>query len=266
MCSPGHAQISARLDVTTTSRYVWHGLERVSCCLVVEPAFATGFQAGSFILDAGIVRYYEPFRAPTWAASEVGAQSRGLGEENLWMRTGVALGPLQLSGGVIRYLFYGQTINGGLSSARNTSEIYTGVRLQGAYVRPTVESWWDVDRVKGGFLRVSASLPALAWPFPPYAFTYIDGELGINLGQGPDAGQLANFASRGVTHAGLGATADVRTGAVPGGQGVLSLGFRTQLNFDDATRATGANHQSDVVAWFWAGLTVLIGGDAKVLQ
>ncbi len=267
VCSTsGHAQVSARIDLTTTTRYVWHGLERVSCCLVFEPTLAAGFESGALTIDGGITRYYEPFPAAGWSASEVGAKARGLGEQDLWTHAGVNFGPLEFEGGVVRYLFYGQAPKGGLDSSKNTTEIYVGVRAQGTYVHPTIESWWDVERVRGAFVRLSASLPALAWPFPSYVFTYIDGDLGVNIGQGPAPGHVPNFAGRGITHAGLGGTVDVRTGQVPGGQGVVSLGLRTQVNFDDATRVTGSAHRSDLVAWVWGGFTVLIGGDARSSQ
>src|SRR5437867_5990527 len=60
----------------------------------------------------------------------------------------------------------------------------------------------------------------------------------LNVGQGPNParpGELTNFASRGITHVGLGFGTEVRAGR----SATLAFGARSQLNLDAATKADG---------------------------
>src|SRR5256885_13814708 len=71
-------------------------------------------------------------------------------------------------------------------------------------------------------------------------------------------GELANFASRGITHVGLGFGTEVRAGRST----TLAFGARSQLNLDDATKADGPGRTRDFVVWLWTGITVVLG-DAR---
>jgi hypothetical protein len=127
-----------------------------------------------------------------------------------------------------------------------------------------------VDRVRGLFLQASTRTPLLGYPFQPFVFVYLDAEAGLNLGQGPNPSRPAegaNFAERGVTHAGVGATVEFHTTQWPGaGLWSLSAGARSQVNFDEATRFNGAGRQGDLFVWLWAGATVVLGGDARMVR
>jgi hypothetical protein len=46
----------------------------------------------------------------------------------------------------------------------------------------------------------------------------------------------------------------------------LSLGLNTQLNFDDATRYGGAGSRHNLIFWLSTGVTLLFGGEAKLLR
>lgn len=266
---PAAAQFSARTDVSIGGRYVWHGVSRAAG-LVAQPSVAFGLRIHRISLESGAVLHYELDRASPGELSETGAGNRHLGEEDFWGRASVVLGPTRLHAGVVRYAFRGDPAQGGVGPTRNTTEIFASLSTTGRYVNPTVEAWWDVERVRGAFLRASFDLPVLGWPFPPYAFVFVQGEMGLNVGQGPNParpGELANFAKRGITHVGLGLGTEVRAGRLSGiGSASLAFGARSQLNADDATKADGPGRTRDFVVWLWTGMTIVLGGDARNAQ
>lgn len=263
---PAAAQLSARTDVSAGGRYVWHGVSRAAG-LVVQPSVAAGLRLNRFSIEGGAVLHYELDRASAGELSETGAGNRHLGEEDFWGRASLVLGPTRLHAGVVRYTFRGDPARGGVGPTRNTTEVFASLSTTSRYVNPTVEAWWDVERVRGAFLRASFDLPVLGWPFPPYAFVFVQGEMGLNVGQGPNParpGELANYARRGITHVGLALGTDVRVGRLSGiGSATLAFGARSQLNVDDATKADGPGRTRDFVVWLWTGITIVVGGDAR---
>jgi len=267
--SPVAAQFSARTDVSAGGRYVWHGISRAAG-LVAQPTLAVELRAHRLSLQSGAVLHYELDRVSSGELSETGAGGRHLGEEDLWGQASVDLGPTRLHAGLVRYVFRGDSGTGGVGSARNTTEVFASLSTTGRYLNPTLEAWWDVDRVRGAFLRASLDLPVLGWPFPPYAFVFVQTEMGLNLGQGPNParpGELANFASRGITHVSLGLGTEVRAGRLPGiGATTLAFGARSQLNADDATRVDGLGRTRDFVVWLWTGVTIVLGGAGRTGQ
>jgi len=263
---PAAAQLSARADVSAGGRYVWHGISRAAG-LVAQPSLAMGLRLPRLSLEGGAVLHYELDRVSAGELSETGADDRHLGEEDFWGRAALVIGPTRLHAGVVRYVFRGDPAQGGVGSARNTTEIYASLSTTSRYVNPTLEAWWDVERVRGAFLRASVDLPVLGWPFPPYAFVFVQGEMGLNVGQGPNAArpaELTNFAARGPTHVGLGMGTELRAWRLSSiGWTTLALGLRSQINLDDATRIDGTGRKRDVNVWLWTGITVVLGGDAR---
>jgi hypothetical protein len=263
---PAAAQLTARTDVSAGGRYVWHGVSRAAG-LVAQPSLAVGLRVHRISLESGVVLHYELDRASAGELSETGAGGRHLGEQDLWGQASLVLGPTRLHAGLVRYLFRGDSGTGGVGSARNTTEVFASLSTTSRYLNPTVEAWWDVDRVRGAFLRASLDLPVLGWPFPPYAFVFVQGEMGLNVGQGPNPArpaELANFASRGITHVGLGLGTEVRAGGLSGiGSARLAFGARSQLNIDDATRVDGPGRTRDFVVWLWTGFTIVLGGETR---
>jgi hypothetical protein len=226
-----------------------------------------GLRLPRLSLEGGAVLHYELDRVSAGELSETGAGDRHLGEEDFWGRAALVIGPTRLHAGVVRYVFRGDPAQGGVGSARNTTEIYASLSTTSRYVNPTLEAWWDVERVRGAFLRASVDLPVLGWPFPPYAFVFVQGEMGLNVGQGPNAArpaELTNFAARGPTHVGLGMGTELRAWRLSSiGWTTFALGLRSQLNLDDATRIDGTGRKRDVNVWLWTGITVVLGGDAR---
>ncbi len=258
---PAAAQFSARTDVSAAGRYVWHGISRAAGP-VAQPSLAAGLRVHRLSLESGAVLHYELDRASAGELSETGAGGRHLGEQNLWGQASLALGPTRLHVGLVRYMFRGDAGQGGMGPARNTTEVFASLSTSSRYLVPTVEAWWDVERVRGAFLRAALDLPVLGWPFPPYAFVFVQTEMGVNVGQGPNParpGELANFAKRGITHFGLGLGTEVRAGR----SATLAFGARSQLNVDAATKADGPGRTRDFVVWLWSGITILLGGDPR---
>ena len=124
--------------------------------------------------------------------------------------------------------------------------------------------------MRGAFLRASLDLPVLGWPFPPYAFVFVQGDMGLNIGQGPNTvrpAELANFSGKGITHVGLGLGTEIRARRLSGiGSVTLAFGARSQLNVDDATRFDGPGRMRDFVAWLWSGITIVLGRDVRTAQ
>lgn len=267
--APVGAQLSARADLYAGGRYVWHGVSR-SAGLVAQPSLAAGFRLNRLSIEGGAVLHHELDRVSAGELSEAGAGNRHLGEEDFWGRASLILGPTRLHAGVVRYSFRGDSAQGGVGADRNTTEVFASLSTTSRYLNPTLEAWWDVGRVRGAFLRTSFDVPVLGWPFPPYAFVFVQGEIGLNIGQGPNPGrpeELANFARRGVTHIGLGLGTEVLAGRLSGiGSATLGVGARSQLNIDAATRVDGAGRTQDFIVWLWTGITIVLGGEARNAQ
>jgi hypothetical protein len=263
---PAAAQYTARADVTMGGRHVWHGLSRAAG-LVLQPSIGFGLRSGQWSADGGLVRNYELDRVVAGELSQAGVGGGRLGEDDLWARTTLDLREMQVSLGVARYVFRGRASAGGMGSDRSTTEIFGTLSPKDLYLNPSLEAWVDVGRVRGVYFRASTHMPVLAYPLQPFVFVYLETELGLNVGQGPNSSRpldLANFAERGITHAGFGATVERRQGHWPGvGLWLLSAGARLQLNFDEATRFNGENRSADFSVWLWAGTTVVLGRDVR---
>ena len=266
---PLPAQFSTRLDLSSSNRYVWHGLSRAAG-IVLQPSLAVGYQFHGLTLASGLARHYELDRVSPDELSELGNSNGYLGEDDLWVQADLAVGKVRLRSGLVRYLFRGAVPQGGGGPLGNTTETYLALGATTAYLNPLLEAWWDVDRVRGGFLRASASSPVMGWPIEPFFFVALDGEVGVNLGQAPDPsqpGDLANFSDRGLTHAALGLNFFFRASQWPGlGSANINLALNSQLNLDDATRYNGIGRTKHLIVWLSAGVTLLFGGEARTLR
>jgi hypothetical protein len=263
---PVAAQVSARLDGSLGSHYVWHGITRASD-LTAQTSLATGVRFRRvFTLEGGAVRHYELHHVDSSDVTEAGIGAGPVGEDDLWGRLAWDPGPVRLQAGVVRYLFRGDPQRRGVGSEWNTTEFYAAVTTPSTSINRSVEAWLDLDRAPGWFFRAAASVPVLVWPYRPLVFPLVDWEVGLNLRHRPNpsqTGQFVNFARPGFTHAGMGLTVEVRPVAPPF---VVAFGVRGQVGFDDATRASGMGRQSDFIAWVWLGATVVWGGAARELR
>ena len=262
-------ELTARLDLSSSTRYVWHGLSRADA-FGAQPSVAAGARFGRLTIASGLVRHYELDQADPGELSQLGAGTGSVGEDDVWAEAAFDHGRLRFRSGVVHYVFRGELPESGAGPVGNTTEIYAAASAISPYLNPTVELWWDVGQVRGGFLRASASSPVIGWPLPPYLFVALTGDVGVNLSQGPDPDRpddLANFAGPGVTHVGLGMIIDRRLHYWPGwGSASLGIGINSQLNLDPATRYNGTGSSRDLIFWLSAGLTLLLGGEARTVR
>jgi hypothetical protein len=253
------AQPVGRIDLEVSNRYVWHGISRAAG-FVLQPSLAAGYQFDRLVLGAGLVRHYEPGGSRPGELSQLASGTDRVGEDDAWVQASLSLGSWRVRSGLTRYIFRS-------GPPHNSTELSAAISLATRYLTPTLEAWWDIGRVRGGYVSASATSPLFGWPAEPYFFAALTGEVGLNLGQSPDAARpsdLAHFASRGVTHAALGFSVTNRVRHWRGtGSATLSLGLQSQFNFDQATRYDGPGRQDRVTLWLTAGITVVLGGEAK---
>lgn len=267
--TPLSAQFHARLDLSSSNRYVRNGLSRAAG-LLVQSSMTTGFRFDRLSINGGIVRHLELDQVRSGELSELGAGQGRVGEDDFWAGAAFDAARLHFRSGVIRYVFRGETPQGAAGLLRNSTEIYAAVGAKSTYLYPTLEAWWDVDQVRGAFLKASAASPVIGWPYAPFLFISITGELGMNLGQGRDParpGDLANYVDRGLTHAGLGLNVLRRLKHWDSvGSASLSVDWTGQLNLDEATRFDGFGRSINQSSWVSVGVTVVLGGEARVLR
>jgi hypothetical protein len=249
--STAGANVSAqgiRAELTTSGRDVWHGLTRWA------GATATGTVA--FTVPLGIVAVTAGAdQRSQWDAinGHDSSQVNGFSSRDLWLQSVVNAGEIRFTAGlqVHRTETVGPVESTGPLS--NTNSLYLGMGAPFSKFDPQVELWFDANSTHGVFLRLSEDMPILAWPFAPFVVGSLDSELGINLSQdllGPTRRIEIGSHDGGITYVGTGLTLSIRN---PDARLTGALGFRTQLNFNDATRFSDPGRSRDVIAWFWAG-------------
>ena len=259
---PARAQVIGVIDLETGTRYVWHGLSRASD-LYVMPTEALSGRFDMLSFEAGSSQETEPHAIGRGTLSESGSTGRHLGEVDIWGGAALILGPASLGLGAIRYTFHGDPVGGGEGPKANTTELHLSLATSGVYLNPRLDAWWDVERVHGVFLDAEGSVPVLGFPFRPFFFLAVDGEVGVNFSQEPRNGTLAstaNFAEQGITHASLGASIQVANPGNPDSPwAAVAVGGRAQLNFDPKTQFDGATGARRVIGVGWVRLTLLLG-------
>ncbi len=255
------AQADVRADLLAANRYVWRGINRVTGWNAqLQGGGSVGLGPG--VLGAGVHEVRELFEAAAGNRTEVGLDRRGLGERSWWAEYRVPAGPVDLAGGAVHYTYHGTAALGGRSRDDNTTELYLAAEARRTYLSPMLAAYWDVDRVRGVYLEASGRLPLLGWPFPPEVFVYLEGALGLSVGEDPDPerpGDLAYYDGDGFTHAQLGLAVDLkRTSRLAFGGGV-----RVGAGFDEAARLGADGRERDLVVTLWMGATVGAGLPAR---
>jgi hypothetical protein len=251
------AQAEVRADLLVANRAVWRGVNRVSGW-VAQLQGSGSVRLGPGALGAGVYESRELFEAGEGNATEVGLDRRGLGERNWWAEYRLPAGPLDLAAGATHYTYHGSAALGGRPPAGNTTEIYLLAEAQGTYLSPALAAHWDVDRVRGVYLEASGRLPLLGWPFPPEVFVFLDGALGLSLGEDADAARpadLAYYDGDGLTHAQLGLSVDVKRTRLMAFGG----GLRFSAGLDDAARRGADGRERDLFVTVWLGATIGAG-------
>jgi len=254
---PLRGQADARADLLVSDRYAWRGINRATGWVARLHAGASA-RLGPGVLGIGAMEVRELFDAGSGDLTNVGSGRRGLGERNWWAEYRLPVGRVDLAAGAVRYTYHGEPALGGRPSGDNTTEVYATVEAGRTYLSPALSAYWDVDRVRGVYLEASGRLPILGWPFPPEIFGYLDGAVGLSLGQDPDParpGDLAYYDGDGLTHAQLGISMDLkRTANVAFGGGV-----RFGVGLDDRARLGADGRTRDLFVTVWFGATVGAG-------
>jgi hypothetical protein len=253
------AQVYTGVDATLASRYVWRGVTRVNHWVVQPEAYlGLGF-AGGF-LSAGAWANNELGRAGAGDLSDLGPGGSGWGEVDYWADYRRRVGLVDASVAFVRYTYRGKLSGLSRTSAANTSEVYSSLRLSSKYFAPKVAAYFDVDRVKGTYFEASGTIPIFGNPLgAPFWALYVQGLIGYSLGQEVNPsrpGEAANFASSGVTHLDLSLSGNVSPTLLKAPT-LVQLEFHLQFNDDDFTgRTSGDPAGANASVQTWLALSV----------
>lgn len=246
-----------RVDLTVANRHLWRGVNRTSDW-VGQFQLAGVAPLGRGAFAGGVFESRQLRTTRRGNLTEVGEGRKGLGERNWWLEYRRSVGILELFAGATRFTFHGDGQLGGRPPADNTTEISFGIQAKLAYLSPTLAAHVDVDRVHGLYLEASGSVPLLAWPFPPPVNIYVDGSLGLNLGQGPDPDdpeELAYYAGDGFTHLATGLSVDLHQSE----NFTAGSGVRVNVGIDDQTQLGSNGNRRNLFFTYWLGATLRPG-------
>ncbi|HEX8904063.1 MAG TPA: hypothetical protein VF771_04435, partial [Longimicrobiaceae bacterium] len=152
--SPAAAQPAAGVDLTFTDNWVWRGVTRAGSH-TLQPAAWARVDGHGHALAAGA---WGSFELAPGAITTSGHGKWQLGEVDVWSQATARLGTTDLAAGVVRYLYPADAGSSGRTSAFNTTEAYVQVQPRPGTlpIEPKVTLYWDVDRVHGGYVEVSA--------------------------------------------------------------------------------------------------------------
>jgi hypothetical protein len=246
-----------RADLTLANRHLWRGINRTNDW-VAQGQLAALAPLGQGAIAVGVFETRQIGETGAGNLTEVGLGRRGLGERNWWLEYRKPVGIFELFVGATRYTFHGDRQLGGRSSADNTTEISFGTQAKLTYLSPALAAHVDVDRVDGLYLETSAAIPLLGWPYPPQVNIYLDGVLGLNLGQSPDLGdadELSYYAGDGFTHFALGLSVDLHQSRLF----TAGTGVRVHAGIDDAAQLGSNGQRRNLFFTYWLGTTLRAG-------
>jgi len=228
------AQLRVESQVALASRQLWRGISRSSRPSLQSSA-AVGWRNRSVGLATGAWSNVELGNGESSDRTIYGLGRAGLGELDWWASASVYDGHTAITAGVLRYTYHGRPARGGLDHGSNTTELWGTLDLRGELLSPRLDVFWDIERIDGFYLAGSSAVPVLAWPFSPFSMVYLEGELGLNLGQRVHPGRPGSgyFDDTGVTHARV----SLQVPLFHAGGFAGRLAYGAQLGFDPATRA-----------------------------
>lgn len=244
---PGHAQTEIGADLGVFSSYVWRGLSLTNKP-VAQPAVWASIPAGNAAITLGLWSTIDlgKYDDPVDDISESGGTSSfNLAEYDPYAEVSFSAGKATFTLGGTAYIYPNDldaTANGGLDSDFNTVELYGKVGFDAA-LSPTLNLYYDVDKVKGAYIEGGVSY-ALA------ASEKVSVELGalagFSAGQGisDDPDEFANFSDDGFTHLDLSAGVPLTAGAFS-----ITPVLHLIVAGDDFTKFTSPTDESDVKLW-----------------
>lgn len=248
------------IDLTMASRDAWRGLLRTSLPVIQGDGFFAVPLTGSLGLTGGGWVSLEPFAAHSSSLTSCTGPTACLGEKRLWAELALNAGGTSIHGGWTWYVDRRFPTQAGtaLGPRFNTHEITTTLWWPRVYLAPRLSADFDVDKVGGGYLEGSLSLPVLGnINAAPFWALFLTAELGYAFDQSFDRNQPENpfyYAGRGVTHLDLGIGSDLPIGV---NWLASSASLHTRIAVDDATTRHGLK-AGDVDRWlaFYARLSL----------
>ena len=218
---------------TYASRYEWRGLTQDTGSNLQHSVFAS-VSSDRVIVTTGV-----------WTVADLSPASTGLPERwgselSPWFEVSYGSESAGAFVGGTAYLFTEDASRGQRSE---TAEIYAGATGMLPRVPLELETtlFWDVHRVRGGYLETAAALQIPFWNavLVPVGSLFLEGRMGASLGQERDEGDadVAHyFEQGGFTHVDVA----LRTTTTPVAfwriEGSVTLESRWTRGFDPATR------------------------------
>ena len=188
-------------DIELASHYEWRGLQ-LDPGRNVQHAVYGSLAWRDLILTAGV-----------WSLTDlspeaaVGLPERWAFETSPWFEASFGGNGGQLVAGLTRYTFR-SPVPGTVLRRGNTWEVYAGARgaMPGAPLLGEATVYWDVDRVRGAYAEIAATLQIPVWAglVVPVGSMFLEGRSGFALGQERSVDDTDPsdylFSERGITH------------------------------------------------------------------
>lgn len=236
-----HAQVALNTDLVVASAFLFRGVTFTNRPVLQPDAYLT-LPAGRGVVVTGAALNVEPLAYDgARDISVLGAESGTLvTATTLWSEYTRPVGRASATVGVTGYL-YPQA--NGIAEAYNTAEVYAKAAFA-APLSPSLAAYYDVGQVRGAYLEAALRHSVAAGPRVALTFGAL---AGASLGQGPEAGETAYFASEGLTHVDLSAAATWTARAV-----TVTPSVHAVLDRDAATRLTAPGEQHRAKVWVGA--------------
>ena len=237
-------------EATYASRYEWRGLIRDTGSNLQHSVF-TSVSWDRVIVTTGV-----------WTVADLSPASNGLprrwgSELSPWLEASYGSESAGAFVGGTAYLF---TEDASPDRRSETAEIYAGATGMLPRVPLELETtlFWDVHRVKGGYLETAAALQIPLWNavLVPVGSLFLEGRMGASLGHERDEGDadVAHyFEQRGFTHVDVALLTTSTPVAFWRLEGSVTLESRWTRGFDPATRRWdgGPMQALDRDRWTW---------------
>ena len=257
---PAQAQLALGGSVSLATPYVWRGLTRSNGWnFQPEVYLAVGVARGW--LTAGGWANLEAGRNSPGNCSALGGERPGFSEVDYWIQYARPFGEIEGTLGAIRYTYPADAPAAPRTRDDNTTEIYGAVQLSSTYLVPRLVAYFDVGRVRGGYLEGAVTVPLLAYPFGNPIVFYANALAGYNLGQEINLDrpeQNANFSNDGFTHFDFSLRATIRP--VKSLPVSVNIEPHWQFKVDEFTQRTSPEPgDAERHIQFWLGVSISSG-------
>lgn len=200
---PAAAQVDLAVggDAFLRSKYVWRGITRNDGWVFQPNAYLSVLSPAIDVTAGG----WANFDMSSPSSPDGGGSVAGGGQTDLWIEAARAFGPVNVSGGFVRYLFDSSTPGATGPPAFDSSELYATTWTNVGPLVPRVAAYVDVDAVRGAYIEAGADLRLPLIPLRNTTNLFFLSALGgWNVGQGPNEtrpSEAAYFGDSGFTQA-----------------------------------------------------------------